>query len=116
MDPNGGLNTKGRKPFRTPCPLLSRSPLQPGDALGRPNVDRLFDLNAGHFLARLVEPQHGIVVHLEPLAVDLGLKHFRARNDIVPEDDLLAGSPELGASASNSRLGTRYFSIGSPSL
>ena len=27
--------------------------------------------------------------------MDLGLKHFRARNDVVPKDDLLAGSPEL---------------------
>ncbi len=27
--------------------------------------------------------------------MDLSLEHFRTRNDIVPEDDLLAGSPEL---------------------
>src|SRR5690606_4655217 len=67
--------------------------LQPVHALGRPNVDRLFDLNTRHFLARLVEAQHGIVVHVEPLPVNLGFEHFRTRNDIVPEDDLLAGSP-----------------------
>ena len=78
-----------------PLEATPRCRLQPGYAFGRPNVDRLFDLNTRHFLARLVEAQHGIVVHLEPLPVDLGLEHLRTRNDIVPEDDLLAGSPEL---------------------
>src|SRR5688500_818140 len=71
------------------------SRLEPVHAFGRPNVDRLFDLDAGHFLARLVEAQHGIVVHLKALPVDLGLKHFRPGNDVVPEDDLLAGAPQL---------------------
>src|SRR5688572_15104807 len=75
--------------------LASIETLQPGHAFSWPDIDRLFDLDARHFLARLVEAQHGVVVHLEPLAVDLGFEHFRARNDIVPEDDLLAGSPEL---------------------
>ena len=82
-------------PQRERIPFSPLSTLQPVHAFGRPNVDRLFDLNARHFLARLVEAQHGIVVHVEPLPVDLGFEHFRTRNDVVPEDDLLAGSPEL---------------------
>src|SRR5436309_12513933 len=65
--------------------------LQPVHALGGPDVDRLLHLDARHLLARLVEAQHGVVIHVEPLAVNLGLKHFRTRNDVVPEDDLLAG-------------------------
>ncbi len=69
--------------------------LQPGDPLGRPDIDRLFDLDPRHFLARLVEAQHGIVVHLEPLPVNLGFKHFRTRNDVIPEDNLLTGAPQL---------------------
>src|SRR5215510_1488572 len=90
-------NTKGRIPEGTLplCEAITGWTLQPVHALGRPNVDRLFDLNARHFLARLIEAQHGIVVHLEAFPVDLGLKHLRARYDVVPEDDLLAGAPEL---------------------
>src|SRR3989338_3155259 len=69
--------------------------LQPGHALGGPDVDRLLDLDAGDFLARLVEAQHGVVVHLEALAVDLGLEDLRARDHVIAEDDLLAGPPQL---------------------
>src|SRR5215472_7036580 len=89
--------TKGRVPWGTLplCEATTSYTSQPVDALGRPNVDRLLDLDPGHFLARLVEAQHGVVVHLEALPVDLGLKHLRARNDVVPEDDLLTGAPEL---------------------
>ena len=95
----GGSNTPGAESLTALRPAVTRGPrgplLQPGDAFGRPNVDRLFDLNPRHFLARLVEAQHGIVVHLKAFPVDLGLEDFRPRNDIVPEDDLLAGAPEL---------------------
>jgi len=72
-----------------------RNGLEPGDTLGGPNIDRLFHLNARHFLPRLVEAQHGIVIHLKAFPVDLGLKDFGARDDIVPEDNLLARAPEL---------------------
>src|ERR687898_3679003 len=91
-----GINTAsivGRG--RSLSQLLPDAILEPVHPLCGSDIDRLFDLDARHFLARLVEAQHGIIVHLEPLAVDLGFKHFRTRNDIVPEDDLLAGSPEL---------------------
>src|SRR5207249_9337374 len=93
----GGSTTQGAESLTALRPSVTRGPrgpLEPIDALGRPNVDRLFDLNPRHFLARLVEAQHGIVVHLKAFPVDLGLEDFRPRNDIVPEDDLLAGAPE----------------------
>ena len=88
----GAESTKELRPL---FEAMTCCPLQPGDAFGGPNVDRLFHLDPGHFLPRLVEPQHGIVVHLKPLPVDLGLKHLRSWNHIVPEDDLLTGPPEL---------------------
>src|SRR5215831_12870814 len=87
--------TKGRAPCGTLplCEATTSYTSQPVDALGRPNVDRLFDLDPGHFLARLVEAQHGVVVHLEALPVDLGLNYLRARNDDGPEYDQLTGAP-----------------------
>src|ERR1044072_8424691 len=91
----GSSNKKGQAALeRLPPPSCPpRKRLQPVHALRRSDVDRLFHLDARHFLARLVEAQHGVVVHLEPLPVNLGLEHLRARNDVVPEDDLLAGAP-----------------------
>src|SRR2546427_268378 len=68
---------------------------EPGHALRRADVDRLLDLDPHHLLARLVERQHRVVVHLELAPVNLGLKHLRPRNHVVPEDDLLRRPPEL---------------------
>src|SRR5207248_652581 len=97
-------STKGEVPLREPRPSLGVKggatglpyylPLQPGDALRRADVDRLLHLDPHHLLARLVERQHRVVVHLELPPVNLGLKHLRPRNHVVPEDDLLRRPPQ----------------------
>src|SRR5881296_3316806 len=69
--------------------------LEPLHAFRRADVDGLLDLDPHHLLARLVERQHRVVVHLELPPVNLGLKHLRPRNHFVPEDDLLRRPPQL---------------------
>src|SRR2546427_11196780 len=69
--------------------------LEPLHAFRRADVDGLLDLEPDHFLARLVERQHRVVVHLKLPPVNLGLKHLRPRNHVVPENDLLRRPPQL---------------------
>src|SRR5438309_8571728 len=84
--------------LRRPSPRgLGRAALnsEPGHTFRRADVDRLLDLDPHHLLARLVERQHRVVVHVELPPVNLGLKHLRPRNHVVPEDDLLRRPPQL---------------------
>ncbi len=92
---NGAGTFPSQPRLRTP-PATPWSPtLQPSGPFGRPNVNRLFHLLPHRFLARLVEAQHGVVVHLEPPPMNLRLKHQRPRYHVIPEDDLLARPPQL---------------------
>src|SRR5438132_34317 len=84
------IERAGREPTGAPCPSVRHEVLlQPLRAFRRADVDGLLDLDPHHLLARLVERQHRVVVHLKLPPVNLGLKHLRPRNHVVPEDDLL---------------------------
>src|SRR5712691_6974429 len=105
------IEKRAGSPSWAPCPLVRHEMfLEPLRAFRRADVDGLLDLDPHHLLARLVERQHRVVVHLELAPVNLGLKHLRPRNHVVPEDDLLAVL-QLWRTASSSRLGTMYRSM-----
>src|SRR5438093_1375415 len=90
------IERAGREPTAAPCPSVRHEVLlQPLRALRRADVDGLLDLDPHHLLARLVDRQHRVVVHLELAPVNLAVKHLRPRNHVVPEDDLLRRPPQL---------------------